>query len=190
MERESMEVLAINAPGDAARRDPLVDRAQSGDFSAFEGLYNAHLQRVYAICMRMTANATRAEELTQETFVRAWQRIGQFRGEGNFAGWLRKMAVNVVLGDSRAAARRRRRENDSEEVVPLHALESRPEPGRSLDLEGAIAELPTRARQVFVLHDIEGYLHQEIARLLGVTVGTSKAQLHRARKLLREALRR
>jgi len=185
-----MEVAAINAPGNPAGVEPLVTRAQTGDFSAFEGLYNAHMQRVYAICMRMTGNPTRAEELTQETFVRAWQRIGQFRGEGGFGGWLRKMAVNVVLGDSRSTSRRRRRETEAEGVVPLHATAATPEPGGAIDLEQAIAKLPIRARQVFVLHDIEGYIHEAIGRTLGGTAGTSKAQLNRARRLLREALKK
>jgi RNA polymerase sigma-70 factor (ECF subfamily) len=185
-----MEVLAISAPGNPTRIDPLVVRAQSGDFTAFEGLYNAHLHGVYAICMRMTANPARAEDLTQETFVRAWQRLGQFRGEGGLAGWLRRMAINVVLGDSRATARRHRRETEAESTAPFPATVRNAEPGGSIDLEQAIAKLPTRARHVFVLHDIEGYRHDEIAQTLNVAVGTSKAQLHRARKLLREALRK
>jgi RNA polymerase sigma-70 factor (ECF subfamily) len=191
MERDGMEVLAIEATRQPVTGgdDPLVSRAQSGDFSAFEGLYHAHLNRIYAICMRMTGNPTRAEELTQETFVRAWQRLGQFRGEGGFGGWLRRLAINVVLGDSRAAARRRRRESDPDAATPLQPAEERRERVDSIDLEGAIASLPPRARQVFVLHDVEGYRHEEVARSLGVTVGTSKAQLHRARKLLREALK-
>jgi RNA polymerase sigma-70 factor (ECF subfamily) len=185
-----MEVLAISAPENPIRVDPLVSRAQSGDFTAFEGLYNAHLHGVYAICMRMTANPSRAEELTQQTFVRAWQRLGQFRGEGGFAGWLRRMAINVVLGDSRANARRHRRETEAEAAVPFPATGRSTEPVGAIDLEQAIEKLPTRARHVFVLHDIEGYRHDEIARTLNVAVGTSKAQLHRARKLLREALRK
>ncbi|HXV77130.1 MAG TPA: RNA polymerase sigma factor [Candidatus Polarisedimenticolaceae bacterium] len=184
-----MEVLAIRAPGNHGAIDPLVARAKAGDFGAFEGLYNAHLHGVYAICMRMTANRSRAEELTQETFVRAWQRLAQFRGEGGFAGWLRRMAVNVVLGDSRATARRRRRETVPERTPAFPGAAAAHEPARAIDLEHAIERLPTRARHVFVLHDIEGYRHEEIARRLGVAVGTSKAQLHRARKLLREALR-
>ena len=184
-----MEVLAISNPGNGPQADDLVLRAQSGDFSAFEGLYNRHLQGIYAICLRMTSNPTRAEELTQETFVRAWEKLRQFRAEGVFGGWLRRLAVNVVLAESRASSRRQRRETAAEETIPFPGVEPGPDLGSAIDLEQAIGALPPRARHVFVLHDIEGHRHDEIARMLDIATGTSKAQLHRARKLLREALR-
>lgn len=184
-----MEVLAISNPANGPQADDLVLRAQSGDFSAFEGLYNRHLHGIYAICLRMTANPSRAEELTQETFVRAWEKLRQFRAEGGFGGWLRRLAVNVVLAERRASTRRQRRESQSEEAIPFPGVEPSPDFGSAIDLEQAIRALPVRARHIFVLHDIEGHRHEEIARMLDIATGTSKAQLHRARKLLREALR-
>jgi RNA polymerase sigma-70 factor (ECF subfamily) len=184
-----MEVLAIVDPANRPGGDELIHRAQSGDFAAFEDLYHLHLKKVYAICLRMTADPSRAEEMAQVTFVRAWEKLGLYRAEGNFGGWIGKLAVNVVLADQRAAGRRRRRESGAEDVILFPRAEA-DEAGSALDLEQAIAALPPRARHVFVLHDVEGYRHDEIARMLNVATGTSKAQLHRARKLLREALRR
>jgi RNA polymerase sigma-70 factor (ECF subfamily) len=166
--------------------DDLVARARAGDRAAFEGLYRAHVGRVYALCLRMTADRVRAEELTQDTFVQAWRRLASFRGESAFGSWLHRIAVNALLGERRTADRRERR------VIPL----AEPPAGRTealdaalaVDLERAIAALPPGARAVFVLHEIEGYAHDEIATMTGVAVGTSKAQLHRARKLLKEGL--
>lgn len=169
-----------------------VRRAQAGDESAFEALYREHVGRVYAICLRMSGDARRAEELTQDAFVRAWERLGSFRGESAFSSWLYRIAVNVVLGTRRAEGRRAHRH---EIAAGLATAAEREEagaversPGTRLDLERAIAELPPGARTIFVLHDVEGYRHEEIARLTGLAPGTSKAQLHRARRLLREAL--
>jgi RNA polymerase sigma-70 factor (ECF subfamily) len=163
--------------------------ARAGDFDAFEALYRMNLQRIYALCLRMTADRGRAEELTQETFIRAWHKLGQFRGEGDFGGWLRRVALNLVLSERRSAGRRQRHEVRSENVVDFPAPRAA-DRASAMDLEDAISRLPTGARRVFVLHDVEGYRHEEIARLLGVATGTSKAQLHRARRLLREALNR
>jgi len=185
-----MGVPAVVNAG-AEGTDAVVERARSGDFDAFEALYHRHLRGIYALCVRMTANPSRAEELTQETFVRAWRKLDQFRGEGGFGAWLRRLAVNLVLSERRSAARRRHRETpvDADNVVSFPGVPA-PDHGSTLDLEQAIALLPAGARQVFVLHDVEGYRHEEIARLLGVASGTSKAQLHRARRLLRESLKR
>ncbi len=138
----------------------------------------------------MTADPARAEDLTQETFVRAWERLGTYRAEGGFGGWLRRMAVNVVLADYRSSERRLRREQAAGGVIPFPAPEQSAQIGAALDLEHAISGLPPRACHVFVLHDVEGYRHEEIASMLNIAAGTSKAQLHRARKLLREALRK
>lgn len=165
----------------------LVRRAQGGDRSAFEALYRAAVGRVYAVCLRMTGNRTSAEELTQEAFVRAWRKLGTFRGEAAFTTWMHRLAVNVVLGARRSGSRRPEVSSEDEPAVaersapPIASVEA-------IDLERAIAGLPTRARQVFVLHEIEGYRHDEIAELAGMAVGTSKAHLNRARRLLREAL--
>jgi RNA polymerase sigma-70 factor (ECF subfamily) len=166
----------------------LVARAQAGDGGAFEQLYHLHLGRVYALCRRLCRDEAEAEELTQESFVRAFERLSLFRGESAFASWLHRLAVNVVLGKWRGQNRYRQR------VLPLDDFESFEAPapaagdGTAIDLERAIAGLPKGARTVFVLYDIEGYQHEEIAEATGLAVGTSKAQLHRARRLMREAL--
>lgn len=163
-------------------------RARGGDSTAFEILYRRNVGRVYAVCLRMTANATQAEDLTQEVFVRAWQKLDLFRGDSAFSTWLHRLTVNLVLTSLRSASRYRARVVAVDDLEPL-AHEERPAaPGARVDLEAAIAKLPEGARTVFVLHDVEGYRHHEIAAMTGVATGTSKAQLHRARKLLREAL--
>ena len=155
---------------------------------AFEQLYRAHVPRVYAVCLRMTANVTRAEELTQKTFVTVWEKLPLFRGESAFTSWLHRVAVNTVLADLRAEQRRHQRVFPTEDPALLETPVDPPPAGTRLDLEQAIAGLPPQARAVFVLHDVEGWQHDEIAQQLGVAVGTTKAQLHRARKLLQEAL--
>jgi RNA polymerase sigma-70 factor (ECF subfamily) len=166
----------------------LVDRAARGDVEAFEELYRENVGRVYALCMRMCGDKSRAEELTQEAFIRAWTKLGSFRGASAFSTWLHRVTVNVVLGDRRSTIRREARIRPAGEEPLPEVVASEMSPGRSLDLERSIAALPDGARTVFVLHDVEGYRHQEIADLTGLAVGTSKAQLHRARKLLRKAL--
>jgi len=139
-----------------------------------------------ALCWRMCgANETLAAELVQDAFVRAWQKLHLFRGEAKFTTWLHRLTVNVVLSDRRIRMRRIEREQ-SLELAPEPG--STPSMGLDADLEGAIARLPERARTVLVLHDVEGLKHAEIAQLADMAVGTSKAQLHRARKLLREWL--
>ena len=166
--------------------------AAGGDRVAFERVYRAHVNRVFAVCARMVADRTLAEELTQDVFVRAWAKLSLYRGESAFTTWLHRLAVNVVLNARKSEGRNRTRfGSDSDEVDSLpHARASGWTPGLSLDLEAAIAGLPPGARQVFTLHDVEGYKHEEIAELHGIAVGTCKAQLHRARRLLREALDR
>lgn len=165
--------------------------ATRGDRRAFERLYRAHVSRVFSLCMRMVGDRARAEELTQDAFVRAWEKLGQFRGDSAFGTWLHRLAVNVVLNERQTERRRRDRQDDGiEDMDALSYGDARPEPvpGLSIDLEQAIAGLPPGARKVFVLHDVQGYTHEEIGELLGVTAGGCKAQLHRARMLLREAL--
>jgi RNA polymerase sigma-70 factor (ECF subfamily) len=166
--------------------DSVVRRAQDGDAAAFECLYREHAGRVYALCLRLTADPARAEELTQDVFVRAWERLRTYRGASAFGSWLHRLAVNVVFGQARRLARRRRHE----EAASAQRADPWLDPALHLDLEGAIAALPPGARAVFVLHDVEGFDHAEIARLAGIAEGTSKAQLHRARRLLREYLTR
>jgi RNA polymerase sigma-70 factor (ECF subfamily) len=138
----------------------------------------------------MAGDAVEARRLTQDVFVRAWERLGLFRGESAFSSWLHRLAVNVVLADRRAAGRRLRRVVTAADAPAHDGLADAGWSPERLDLERAIAALPPGARAVFVLHEIEGYGHEEIAALTGIAVGTSKAQLHRARRLLREALER
>jgi len=166
----------------------LVDRAMAGDVGAFEELYGLHVGRVYALCLRLSASTQLAEELTQDVFVRAWQKLRSFRGESAFFSWLYRLATNVVFSEGRASARRRARIQATDDLSAFEGRGPRSRPEARMDLEKAIASLPAGARNVFVLHDVEGYRHHEIGQLLGVATGTSKAQLHRARRLLREAL--
>ena len=171
--------------------DPDVALAAAGDRHAFERLYRQHATRVFSLCARMVSDRTRAEELTQDVFVRAWEKLHLFRGESAFGTWLHRMTVNVVLNARKSEGRSRTRFQDDDEGDGIDSLPSRPHaPGDRMDLEAAIAKLPPGARRVFILHDVEGYKHEEIAAMLGVTSGATKAQLHRARLLLREALNR
>ena len=179
-----LQALERTAPSPIIETD--VGLAARGDAQAFARLYEQHKDRVWALARRM-AGPERAAELTQDVFVRAWQKLGSFRGEARFGTWLHRLAVNLILSRREAWATQRARYLDTEGA--LDELPARPA-GRELgiDFEGAIARLPDGARAVFVLHDIEGYRHEEIAALLGVTSGTTKAQLHRARMLLRAHL--
>ena len=171
--------------------DADVALAASGDRRAFERLYHQHCSRVHSLCARMVADRARAEELTQDVFVRAWGKISLFRGESAFGTWLHRLTVNVVLNARKSEGRERTRFEDAEDEDHIEAFAARPHaPGDRMDLERAIARLPKGARRVFTLHDVEGYKHEEIAEMLGVTTGATKAQLHRARLLLREALSR
>jgi RNA polymerase sigma-70 factor, ECF subfamily len=172
----------------------LVARAQAGDQTAFRELYEQNAGRVYALCLRLTGDRAAAEERTQDVFVRLWDKLRSFRGDSAFSSWLHRLAVNVVLNEQRTTGRRERRVLPSEDpgmavgaqhAVPLHDRDI-----SIIDLERAIAELPDGAREVFVLFDIEGYGHGEIAEMTGIAEGTSKAQLFRARRLLREKLER
>lgn len=172
-----------------ARERDLVVRAQGGDVAAFETLYRENVRRIYALSFRLEGNPQRAEELTQDAFVRAWNKLGTFRGDSRFSSWMHTLTTHLSYSDRRSRLRRGAREFATDDLEPLAPVNpERPDIG--MDLERALARLPRGARRVFVLHDIEGYKHDEVARQMGVAVGTSKAQLHRARKLLREALER
>jgi RNA polymerase sigma-70 factor, ECF subfamily len=155
----------------------------------FDSLYEQHVGRVYAVCLRMCADRLEAERLTQDVFVRVWKKLGSFRGDSEFTSWLHRITVNVVLEDSRSARRRIGRvEHVEDPSVFEHGGAAGDDADDRMDLERAIATLPPGARQALVLHDIEGYKHEEIARMIGSATGTVKAQLHRARRLLRERL--
>lgn len=181
--------FAINEARRERERD-LVRAAQAGDVAAFERLYQENVKRVYALCYRMAGSAQLAEELTQDVFVRAWQKLSGFRGESAFASWLHPIAVNVTYSERRSRQRRESRVGPCDDLTPFEADAPHPRPALGLELERAILRLPEGAREVFVLHDVEGFKHEEIAALAGIAAGTSKAQLHRARRLLREALQR
>lgn len=168
--------------------DELVRQAQAGDHAAFRELYRQYAGRVYALCLRLTGDAADAEERTQDVFVRVWDNVGSFRGESAFTSWLHRLTVNVVLAERRTSWRRERRVAPAADPAVLERGGGEPPSGLAVDLERAIATLPDGAREVFVLYDIEGYSHIEIARLTGIAEGTSKAQLFRARRLLRERL--
>lgn len=171
-----------------------VASAAGGDRLAFERLYRANVNRVFSVCVRMCGDRMLAEELTQDVFVRAWAKLSLYRGESAFSTWLHRLAVNVVLNARKTEGRRKSRfaaeADDAEESLPTVAVAKSAPAGIGIDLEAAVAALPPGARRVFVLHDIEGYKHEEIAEMLAITSGGSKAQLHRARLLLREALER
>jgi RNA polymerase sigma-70 factor (ECF subfamily) len=168
----------------------LVARAREGDVAAFEELYRAHHRRIYALALRMTGDAARAEEVTQEAFVRAWESLPGFRGESSFGTWLHGLAVHVALRHERTERRRKARVEATDDLSGYTAEVRRAMPETSIALERAVAALPDGARRVLVLHDIQGYRYEEVARLLGIAVGTVKAQLHRARKLVMEAVGR
>jgi RNA polymerase sigma-70 factor (ECF subfamily) len=167
-----------------------VRRAQAGDVAAFERLYRENVDRIYALCLRMSGDAVRAQELTQDVFVRAWEKLAGFEGKSAFSTWLHRLAVNVVLGSRRSEGIRVGKVFGTDDLEAYETPTRPPDPGEALDLERAVATLPPGAKTVFVLHDVEGYKHEEIAEMHGIAVGTCKAQLHRARRLLREALER
>ncbi|HVT38396.1 MAG TPA: RNA polymerase sigma factor [Gemmatimonadaceae bacterium] len=177
------------AETDSVTRD--VRQAQRGDVAAFERLYRAHAGRVMAICLRLSGERRRAEELMQDVFVKAWERLGSFRGESAFGTWLHRVTINVFLAAERADMRRLARVGLSEDLdeLPVAGFGTS-DPGDRIDLERAIATLPRGARTAFVLHDVEGYKHDEIAAMSGIAPATVRAQLHRARRLLMEALDR
>jgi RNA polymerase sigma factor (sigma-70 family) len=165
-----------------------VAAAARGDRGAFERVYRQHADRVYSLCLRMLGDRVLADEVTQDVFVRVWQKLPGFRGESAFSTWLHRVAVNVIL------SRRKTSGVQQDRLADEDALDSAPSApvsvGERIDLEAAIGQLPKGARTVFVLHDVEGFTHEEIGEQLGITPGGSKAQLHRARLLLRSALTR
>ena len=183
--------------GDRLSEAEAIERAKLGDAEAFEALYNLHKRRVYSLCLRMTANTAAAEDLTQEAFLQLFRKIATFRGESAFSTWLHRMSVNVVLMQLRkkglAVVPLEETFESEEEVAP------RKEPGADdvrltgsidrLRLKRAIEDLPQGYRTIFLLHDVEGYEHNEIASIIGCSIGNSKSQLHKARMKLRELLR-
>jgi RNA polymerase sigma-70 factor (ECF subfamily) len=166
-----------------------LERARRGDVGAFEQLYRAYVDRVHGLCLRLCGDAARAEDLTQEVFVRVWERLHAFEGRSRFFTWLYRVTVNQVTDAMRSEMQRAAREISEARAQAPERADPRSEPSAlAIDLEAALPTLPAGARAVFVLHDIEGYTHEEIGATLGIAAGTSKAQLHRARSLLRRQL--
>lgn len=165
----------------------LVARAQGGNARAFEALYRAHVDRVYGLCLRMTGNVGEAEDCTQEAFIQAWNKLDKFRGDSAFGTWMHRIAVNAVLG----RIRKSKRDQDRIQVVAetMSSPASIGDSGELRDLSDAIDRLPEGARHVFVLNAVYGYSHEESSDMLGIAVGTTKAQLHRARRLLAQQLK-
>jgi len=172
----------------------LTQAAANGDMIAFEEVYNRHHRRVYSICLRMLQNATEAEDLTQDVFIQLHRKIGSFRGDSAFTTWLHRMTVNQVLMHFRK--RNVKFEKTTEEgETPVQIVSGTANPLKmpvvdKIAIEHAIEQLPPGYRNVFVLHDVEGYEHEEVARILGCSVGTSKSQLHKARIKLRKLLQK
>ena len=172
----------------------LTQAAAGGNMMAFEEIYQRHHRRVYSICLRMLQNATEAEDLTQDVFIQLYRKIGSFRGDSAFTTWLHRLTVNQVLMHFRK--RNVKFEKTTEEgETPVQVVGGTENPRKmpvvdKIAIEHAIAQLPTGYRNVFVLHDVEGYEHEEVAKILGCSVGTSKSQLHKARLKLRKLLQK
>ena len=193
-----MEALLTAASSDysrgmvTARTDIVADeatwirQAQRSDARAFEALYRLHIDKVYGLCLRMTGNVSEAEDCTQEAFILAWDKLAKFRGDSAFSTWLHRIAVNAVLGRIRKSKRERDRIQAVADIQPARVTTG--DTGEMRDLAAAVDRLPEGARHVFVLHGVYGYSHDEAAEMLGIASGTSKAQMHRARRLLAQQL--
>ncbi len=194
--------LPATTPTSQAEVEPedhlLARLAAGGDSRAFERLYRLNVDRIYGLCLRLChGDSSRAEQATQDAFVRAWEKLASFRGESRFSTWMHRLTVNVVLGEHRLLRRWVTFEDEVQAGIdgqdgvdgldPVEPLRQE-DLGSRIDLERALAKLPKGARTVLMLHDVEGYQHDEISELTGIAVGTSKAQLHRARRLLQAML--
>lgn len=193
----SQEMMGEGRGGEIEKAPPtdfeLAQKSAAGDTASFEELYRRHFRRVYALCFRMLGNATQAEDLTQDVFINLYNKIGNFRGESAFTTWLHRLTVNQVLMYFRKASTRSELTTEEGET-PIQIVQGTENPNAMpiidrIALEKAIEQLPPGYRTVFVLHDVEGYEHEEIARMIGVAEGTSKSQLHKARLKLRNYIR-
>ena len=164
-----------------------IAQAQRADERAFESLYRLHIDKVYGLCLRMTGIVAEAEDCAQEAFIQAWNKLDRFRGDSAFATWLHRIAVNAVLGRMRKSKREQDRIQIATEVS-ASAASAAADTGELRDLSDAVDRLPQGARHVFVLYAVYGYSHNEASKMLGIAPGTSKAQLHRARRLLAQQL--
>jgi RNA polymerase sigma-70 factor (ECF subfamily) len=165
----------------------LIEQAKRSSKRAFEALYRMHIDRIYGVCLRMTGNVSEAEDCAQDAFIQAWNKLRLFRGDSAFSTWLHRIAVNSVLGRMRKAKREQDRIMAVAEDAPLRLDTG--DTGEMRDLSDAVNQLPEGARNVFVLHAIYGYSHDETGEMLGIATGTSKAQLHRAKRLLAQQLK-
>ena len=163
-----------------------IGRARRADTAAFEALYRLHVDRVYGLCLRMTGSISEAEDCTQEAFIQAWKKLERFRGDSAFGTWLHRIAVNAVLGRKRKSKREQDRIQLAADTSPRRSAVA--DTGELRDLAEAVDSLPEGARHVFVLHAVYGYSHEETGKMLDIAPGTSKAQLHRARRLLAQQL--
>lgn len=166
----------------------LIERVLAGDPAAERELYDAHVDRVYRLAFRMTGDDTLAQDCVQDTFIRAFDRLADFRGDAALSTWIHAIATSVVLNALRKVKRFRHRETPIDEATQMGVTPRRAEPDLKMRLTAAIDALPAKYRMVFVMHDVEGYTHEEIADSMAMPVGTSKAQLSRARARLRDAL--
>jgi RNA polymerase sigma-70 factor (ECF subfamily) len=182
----SKGVAAVTEQGLIDEQD-WVERAQQADTTAFESLYRLHVDRVYGLCLRMTGNPSEAEDCTQEAFIQAWNKLSKFRGDSAFSTWMHRIAVNSVLGRMRKARRELDKMQAVTDISPVP--ETVGDSGNFEDLQNAVDDLPDGARHVFVLHAVYGYSHDETGNMLGIAAGTSKAQLHRAKRLLASNLK-
>jgi RNA polymerase sigma-70 factor, ECF subfamily len=182
----SPQLVFLNEPGMTDEANWVL-RAQRADAKAFESLYRLHVDKVYGLCLRMTGNVAEAEDCTQEAFIQAWNKLDKFRGDSAFSTWMHRIAVNAVLGRMRKSKRERDRiQLAAEEVLSPASIN---DDGELRDLSDAVNRLPEGARHVFVLYGVYGYSHEEAGNMLGIAAGTSKAQLHRARRLLAQQLK-
>ena len=181
----SPEMVSLHKP-ELTEEANWIARAQRSDARAFESLYRLHVDRVYGLCLRMTGNVSEAEDCTQEAFIQAWNKLDKFRGDSAFGTWMHRIAVNAVLGRMRKSKREQDRIQVAYETTSSPA--SVADTGELRDLSDAIDRLPEGARHVFVLHAVYGYSHEETGKMLDIAAGTSKAQVHRARRLLAQQL--
>lgn len=192
-ELEAPEIRSLGKGAKATDLE-LAQAAGKGDMLAFEEIYQRHHRRVYSICLRMLQNASEAEDLTQDVFIQLYRKIGSFRGDSAFTTWLHRMTVNQVLMHFRKRTVKFEKTTEEGET-PVQIVNGTEDHRRmpivdKIALESAIEQLPDGYRNVFVLHDVEGYEHEEVARILGCSVGTSKSQLHKARLKLRKLLKK
>jgi RNA polymerase sigma-70 factor (ECF subfamily) len=193
---EKIETADVEPLTDASGSSDLIlaQSAAKGDMKAFEEIYNRHHRRVYSLCLRMLQNTAEAEDLTQEVFIQLYRKIGSFRGDSAFTTWLHRLTVNQVLMHFRKRTVKFEKTTEEGET-PVQIVPGTENSGKmpivdKIALENAIAQLPTGYKNVFVLHDVEGYEHEEVAKILGCSVGTSKSQLHKARLKMRKLLQK